>query len=72
MYKQLNYIQTKNIGFNKEQVLVIHGTGALRGAKRGNATIFKDELLKLAGVKSGTGGGYTRRVSRSAICKIIE
>lgn len=54
VYKQLNYIQTKNIGFNKDQVLVITGTGALRK----NAEVFKDEVLKIAGVKTGTYAGY--------------
>ena len=50
VYKQLNYIQTKKLGFNKEQVLVINGTGSLGN----NAKVFKEEILKMSGVKSGT------------------
>ena len=54
VYKQLNYIQTKNIGFNKDQVLVINGTGSLRK----NAEVFKNEVLKISGVKNGTFAGF--------------
>lgn len=54
VYRQLNYIQTKNVGFQKDQVLVITGTGALRD----NKEAFKNEILKLAGVKSGAGAGF--------------
>ena len=50
VYKQLNYIQTKNLGFNKDQVLIINGTYGL-----GNKIqAFKDEILGMSGVKSGT------------------
>ena len=54
VYKQLNYIQTKNIGFNKDQVLVVTGTGALKN----NAEVFKNEVLKISSVKNGTFAGY--------------
>ena len=54
VYQQLNYIQTKNIGFNKEQVLVINGSGALKQ----NAEVFKDEVLKISGITKGTFAGY--------------
>ena len=50
VYRQLNYIQTKNLGFKKEQVLIINGTGALEN----NAETFKNEVLNLPGVTSGT------------------
>lgn len=54
VYRQLNYIQTKNVGFNKDQVLVINGTGAL-----GQQTeSFKNEVKKLAGVINGTFAGF--------------
>lgn len=50
VYKQLNYIQTKKLGFNKDQVLVINGTGALGN----NAKSFKEEVLAMTGVSNGT------------------
>ncbi len=54
VYRQLNFIQTKNLGFNKDQVLVINGTGALRE----NKEAFKKEILKLSGVQSGASAGF--------------
>jgi putative ABC transport system permease protein len=50
VYRQLNYIQTKDLGYNKEQVLVIDGAYAL-GDK---ADIFKQEVVQMPGVKVGT------------------
>jgi putative ABC transport system permease protein len=54
VYSQLNYIQTKNLGFNKDQVLIIDGTGALQQ----NAQAFKNEVMGLQGVNSGTYSGF--------------
>ena len=54
VYRQLNYIQTKNLGFQKDQVLVITGTGALRD----NKEAFKNEVLKLSGVKNAASAGF--------------
>lgn len=50
VFRQLNYIQTKNLGFNKDQVLIINEAYALRQ----NADVFKNEVLQIAGVRSGT------------------
>ena len=50
VYRQLDYIQTKKLGFNKDQVLIINGTGALGN----NAKAFKEDVLAMSGVKSGT------------------
>lgn len=50
VYSQLNYIQTKNLGFKKEQVLIIDGTGALQH----NVQSFKNEVLNMPGVNSAT------------------
>jgi len=61
IYKQLNYIQTKNLGYNKEQVLVVNGISALND----NVTPFKNEVLQMPGVVSGTISGYLP-VSNSA------
>lgn len=54
IYKQLNFIQTSNLGFNKDQVLIINGAGALGK----NDAAFKNEVLNLPGVKSATISGY--------------
>lgn len=54
VYRQLGYIQAKKIGFNKDQVLVINGTGALRN----NNAAFKNEIAKLPGVKATSYAGY--------------
>jgi putative ABC transport system permease protein len=54
VYKQLNYIQSKKLGFNKDQVLVINGTGVLRE----KSSPFMNEVLKMKGVVSGTFSGF--------------
>jgi putative ABC transport system permease protein len=54
IYRQLHYIQTKNLGFNKNEVLIINGTDALGS----NVDAFKTEMLKMTGVKSGTISGF--------------
>lgn len=50
VFRQLHYIQTRDLGFNKEQVLVIDGADALGN----NADVFKKEVTQLSGVKGGT------------------
>ncbi|MEO6722236.1 MAG: ABC transporter permease [Ferruginibacter sp.] len=50
IYQQLNYIRTTNLGFNKDQMLIINGANALGN----NATAFKNEMLTMTGVSSGT------------------
>lgn len=50
IYRQLHFIQTKNLGFSKDQVLVVNGTTALGN----NAEVFRDDITKLTGVQSGT------------------
>jgi putative ABC transport system permease protein len=54
VYRQLNYIQTKNLGFDKEQILIIDGTHALGS----NVDAFKNEVLTLPGVTAGTLSGF--------------
>ncbi len=50
IYKQLHFIQTKDIGYNKDQVLIVNDAYSLNN----NAKVFKDEILKLNGVQSAT------------------
>ena len=54
VFRQLRYIQTKNLGFQKDQVLIINGTGALGS----NAAAFKNEVLGLPGVLTGTQSSF--------------
>ncbi|MFO7447967.1 MAG: ABC transporter permease, partial [Ignavibacteriaceae bacterium] len=50
VYMQLNYIQNKNLGYQKEQVLIIDDTYNLGN----NADAFKNEMLNVPGVINGT------------------
>lgn len=54
IYRQLNYIQTKKLGFNKEQVLVVKNTRELGS----NNESFKNEVARLTGVKSAAYMGF--------------
>jgi putative ABC transport system permease protein len=54
VYRQINFIQTTKVGFNRNQVLTVNEAYAL-----GNQTqTFKEEVLKLPGVTSGSVSGY--------------
>ncbi len=46
IYKQLNYIQSKDLGYNKDQVLVIENTYVLGD----QAKAFKNSVLQMNGV----------------------
>ena len=50
IYRQLNYIQHKNLGYTREQVLVVQNAYALDK----HAQAFKDEVLQIAGVLAGS------------------
>ncbi|HEV8514855.1 MAG TPA: ABC transporter permease, partial [Cyclobacteriaceae bacterium] len=54
--RQLNFIQNKKLGFEKNQVIIIHDAYALRPFS--NVQAFKNEVLKIAGVDKGTISGY--------------
>jgi len=51
IYRQLHYIRNKEVGFNRDQVLVIHGTWSLG---RDGTTYLRKNLLTLAGVTDVT------------------
>lgn len=50
VYSQLHYIQTAKLGYSKDQVMIIDGAYALNN----NITAFKNDVLGIQGVKSGT------------------
>ncbi|MCK8492689.1 ABC transporter permease [Spirosoma sp. RP8] len=54
VYRQLTYIRTKNLGFNRERVLKINDAYALNK----QAETFRQEVLRLPGVVSGSMSGY--------------
>lgn len=54
IYNQLNYIHNKNLGFNRNQVLVVKNTNVLGGRAR----ILKNELKQLPGVLNATMSSY--------------
>ncbi|CAN5647328.1 ABC transporter permease [soil metagenome] len=54
VYRQITYIQTKNVGFNRDQVMTVNGVYAMGK----QAETFKQEVLRLPGVVSGSVSGY--------------
>ncbi len=54
IHNQLNFLQNKKIGFNKEQVLVVQNAYALDN----NTAVFRNELLKIPAVKNITVTGF--------------
>ena len=54
VYRQLNYIQTKKLGFNKDQVIMIDDVYAL-GDKR---VAFKDEIMRNSNIQNATISGF--------------
>ena len=54
IYEQLHYIQTRDLGFNKNQVLIINDAYALKD----NTTPFKNKVLQMSGVVSGSISGF--------------
>ena len=51
--RQLRYMQTQKVGFNREQVLVIHNTQMLRN----NETVFRDKIIQSPQVITGSISG---------------
>jgi putative ABC transport system permease protein len=54
IYKQLKLVQEQNLGFDKENVLIIDNTGTLGDNKQA----FKNRLENLAGIKSASFANY--------------
>ena len=54
IYRQMDYIRKKDIGYNREQMLIVNNTDQL-GTR---AESFKNELLAMAGVKNITVTGF--------------
>ena len=54
VYNQLNYIQTKNLGYNRSQVLIVQNVFELQN----HAKIFKQEVKEIPGVINATMTGF--------------
>jgi putative ABC transport system permease protein len=54
IYRQLAYIHSRELGFKREQVLIVQNTGALGEQVRA----YKEKLLKLPGVEGVTMTGF--------------
>lgn len=50
IYRQLNYIQTKKLGFNKDQMLIVNDAYALNNQVKA----FKEQVLQFPNVESAT------------------
>lgn len=53
IYNQLNYIQHKNLGFDRSQVLVIKNVQVLKNAKT-----FKEQVKQIPGIENSTLSGF--------------
>lgn len=54
IYTQLSFIRNKDLGYDRQQVLIIQNTTTLGQ----NTEAFRNELIKLPGVKDATISGY--------------
>jgi len=54
VFNQLNYIRATDVGYNRNQVLVINGTSVLGD----QAVTFKNELMGITGVQNATITGF--------------
>ena len=50
IYNQLKFIRSKDLGYNRNNVLIINNTNALGN----NANAFRDEVLQMTGVQNAT------------------
>ena len=67
IYNQLRYIQTKDLGYNRNQVLILKNTGGLNA----HAKLFKEEISKLPGVISASMTSYIPTESNSNITALF-
>lgn len=54
LFSQMNFIQNKNLGFNKDQIIMVHDMYALGGQKQ----TFKQEVLGSSLIDRGTLSGF--------------
>ncbi len=54
IYSQLRYMRNKDIGYDRQQVLIIHHIDVLKN----DVSAFRNELKKISGIKNATITGY--------------
>ncbi len=54
IYKQLDFIQTSRLGFDKDQILIVDNSGMSKETRKA----FKNEIEKMSDIKSASFGGY--------------
>ena len=54
IYKQLNFIQNKKLGFSKDQIILIEDAYALED----NVSVYKKEISNISGVQNTTVSGF--------------
>jgi putative ABC transport system permease protein len=54
IYHQLKYIQAKDLGYNREQVMIVYNIDVLDKQAR----VFKEEVKRMPGVKNATLSGF--------------
>jgi putative ABC transport system permease protein len=54
IYRQLNYIQNRELGFNRSQVMIVHNPYVMGSQAR----VFEEKMLHLPGVEGATMSGY--------------
>jgi putative ABC transport system permease protein len=54
IYKQVNFMMNRDVGFDKEQVMIVDGTNTLGDKKE----VFRTELLKLSAVERVSLSGF--------------
>ncbi|SMD45319.1 putative ABC transport system permease protein [Aquiflexum balticum DSM 16537] len=54
LFSQMNFIQNKNLGFNKDQIIMVHDLYALGSQKQ----TFKQEILGSSMIEKGTLSGF--------------
>jgi putative ABC transport system permease protein len=71
VYQQLNYGLTKELGFNKEGVLVIDNSISQLGDEDENVQAFKNELLKLPSISNVSSNHYSM-IGTLPLLQIVE
>ena len=67
IYHQLQYIQTKDLGYNRSQVLILKNTGELKE----QVNMFKEQISKLPGVMSASTSSYIPTEGNSNITALF-
>jgi putative ABC transport system permease protein len=71
VYQQLNYGLTKELGFEKEGVIVVDNSKFQLGGEGENVNAFKNEVLKIPAVKNFSGSHYSM-IGNLPLSSVIE